>query len=124
MLANLTRYQKRIGAYIVVGDHLPLGNDLLVPFTEVVLLGDIDTNERSALNLPSVNNSVLPRYTAPGCLTFFFCCWGFLAAFWGAPSFLLFLVSEILRSFILPSAAVASAMLEELGGSEGEGSLR
>ena len=64
MLANLTRYQKRIEAYIVVGDHLSLGNDLLVPFTEVVLLGDIDTNERSALNLPGVNNCLASLHCA------------------------------------------------------------
>lgn len=39
-------------AYIVVGDHLSLGDDLLVPLAEVVLLCDIDTNERGALDLP------------------------------------------------------------------------
>lgn len=37
--------------YIIVRNHLAFGDDLLVPFSEIILLCDIDSNQCSTLDL-------------------------------------------------------------------------
>lgn len=37
--------------YIVIRYHLALGNDLLVPFAQIIFLGYIDANQCSTLDL-------------------------------------------------------------------------
>jgi hypothetical protein len=58
LLAGASWLADRVGAYIVVGDHLSLGDDLLVPRSQIILLCDINPDQRSTVNLSCCQSAV------------------------------------------------------------------